>query len=111
MFGGYGGPHCDGTEDVTKTTDPKEVKETEANSQQGIEDRLNANPIYDENKEADTEEEGENLQPDEGATRTTGSCGFGLIDEIFQLVVLPIVGPFFSGVDQGDVLAPVTAIF
>jgi hypothetical protein len=50
VFGGYGGPHGDGAEDVSKTAYPEEEKETEANSEQGVEDRLNANPIYDKNQ-------------------------------------------------------------
>ena len=58
---------------MTRAANRQHEKETKPNAQQGIEDRLHADAVDDVDEQSKSEEEGESLQPDEGARETVGS--------------------------------------
>ena len=86
MFRRHRGAHRDRAKHVTRAADGQQDQKTEeADAEQRVEDRLHADAIDDVNEQAEAEQEGDRLKPDEGAARIAGTGRLGFIDEFFQL--------------------------
>ena len=65
VFAGHRRSHGDGAEKVAQAANADYKEETKANTEEGIEDRLDADSIDNISEESDSEQEREGLQPNE----------------------------------------------
>jgi hypothetical protein len=94
VFGRDRRSHRDGPKNMSRAADCKQNEETKPDAYEGIEDRLDTDPINYVNEEADAKEEGYALEPDERSSRTVGTCGLRLVHEFLQLA--KILWPLFA---------------
>ena len=90
---------------MTQSTQTKDDEEAEADAQQRVEKRLHADAIDYVNEQAEAEQKGECLEPNERAARVVGS-GFRFFGEFFCFTGCPVVCELFSRFNQGAALTP-----
>ena len=69
MFSGNCGAHRDRAQEVTQATQTKDDEKAKADAEQRVEKRLNTDAIDYVNEQAETEQEGECLEPNQGSSR------------------------------------------
>jgi len=77
---------------MSGAADSEQDKKPKTDANESIEDGLNADAIDYVNEEAESQQKGYDLQPNERAARTFWTGGLALINEFLKLA--KILGPF-----------------